>query len=162
MEQLPRRLQPIAMLRALGLRHSEIGDITGDTPTRIAVLVARANLEIREILSDRAFHEHGQSPRAQRLWQLEHEQPAWLVEKLGRVPRATRRSMPQSEHRRSWRRAALALDDLRTLVGPERLDEALASRPREPELRRPHEVARRAIEDLDHYRTPDLGRRLED
>jgi DNA-directed RNA polymerase specialized sigma24 family protein len=112
-KRLPPRLQRIAMLRALGLRHAEIGEVTGDSATRVVQLVARANLEIGEMLGERAFHELNSSPRAERLWQLEHEQPAWLVEKLGRMPPATRRKVCQNELRRAWRRAAPALDDRR-------------------------------------------------
>ena len=39
LEQLPPRLQRIAMLRALGLRHNEIGELTGDSKTKVGQLV---------------------------------------------------------------------------------------------------------------------------
>ena len=120
LEQLPPRLQRIAMLRALGLRHSEIGELTGDSKTKVAQLVGRANLEIYDILAQRDHHERESSPRAERLWQLEHEQPKWLVDQLGRLPGRSRKSVSVSTRQRAWRRAALALDDLRELAGPNR------------------------------------------
>jgi hypothetical protein len=93
-------------------------------------------------------HESSRSPRAERLWELEHEQPAWLTAKIGPLPRASRRSVANSARRRAWRRAALALDDFRELVGPERLDESLASTSQEPALRGPFSTARRALDEF--------------
>jgi RNA polymerase sigma factor (sigma-70 family) len=148
--QLPPRLQRIAMMRALGLRYREIGELTGDTVTRVAQLVAQANAQIYDIIAERAHHERESAPRAERLWQLEHEQPAWLVEQLGRVPRSYNRRLSLGTRLRTWRRAALALDDLRELVGPRRFVEALRTRPQDPELRRAHDVARRALDDHAH------------
>src|SRR4051794_30202678 len=116
--ELPPRLQRIAMLRALGLKYSEISEITGDSPSRVGVLVTRANLQVYEIIAERARHERASSPRAERLWQLERQQPKWLVDELGRLPRVTHRNTDSlSTRRRAWRRAALALDDLREAVG---------------------------------------------
>jgi hypothetical protein len=151
MQELPPRLQRIAMLRALGLRYSDISEITGDTPTRVAQLVARANLQIGEIITERNHHERTDSPRAKRLWQLEHEQPQWLVDQIGRLPNLSRHIEGHTTRRRAWRRAALALDDLRQLVGSDRLADTLANRPADQDLRRPHELARRAIDELHHH-----------
>jgi RNA polymerase sigma factor (sigma-70 family) len=79
-QELPPRLQRIAMLRALGLRYNEISEITGDSRTRVGALVTRANMQISEIILERNRHERSDSPRAERLWQLEREQPQWLVD----------------------------------------------------------------------------------
>src|SRR3954447_7492843 len=38
-QEVPPRLQRIAMLRALGLRYTEISEVTGDSPNRVAQLV---------------------------------------------------------------------------------------------------------------------------
>jgi hypothetical protein len=160
--QLPPRLQRMAMLRALGLTYADISQVTGDSPTRVAQLVARANLEIHEIRRERAHHERESSPRAERLWELEHRQLDWLVGKLGRLPRTTRRTQSQATRQRAWRRAALALDDLRNCVRPERFDVALATTPREPVARRLHELAHRALDELQHARTRERGRRIGD
>jgi len=76
------------MLRALGLRHREISEITGDRPNRVARLIANPNLKIYEILEERAHDatvEHA-SPRAERLWQLERDTPSWLISGIGRAP----------------------------------------------------------------------------
>jgi DNA-directed RNA polymerase specialized sigma24 family protein len=155
--EIPPRLQRIALLRALGLKYDEISEITGDSKARVGVLVSRANLEIYEIIAERARHERSSSPRAERLWQLEREQPEWLVDELGQPPKLARHNTESlSTRRRAWRRAALALDDLREAVGPERFGEALASPPREPGLRRLHETARRTLDELErgHEQTP--------
>jgi RNA polymerase sigma factor (sigma-70 family) len=147
-QELPPRLRQIAMLRALGLRYSEISEITGDSRTRVNALVTRANMQISDIIIERNRHERSDSPRAERLWQLEHEQPQWLVDQIGRLPSLARRTEGHSVRRRTWRRAALALDDLRELVGTERLADVLTTRPIDPGLRRPHELALRAIDEL--------------
>src|SRR3954471_17014293 len=52
--ELPPRLQRIAMLRALGLRHAEISEITGDSQARVGHLITRANAGIAEIIADRS------------------------------------------------------------------------------------------------------------
>jgi hypothetical protein len=151
--QLPPRLQRIAMLRALGLRYREIGELTGDTPTRVNQLVSQANAEIYEIIAERDHHERESAPRAERLWLLEHEQPAWLVDEIGRPPKCSRRAVSLSTKLRIWRRAALALDDLRELTGPKRFAEALRTQPPQPELRRAHDIARRALLEFERQRT---------
>jgi DNA-directed RNA polymerase specialized sigma24 family protein len=66
--RLSPRLQQIAMLRALGLRHTEISEITGDTPLRVSQLSSRANIEIYEVLAERSHTVEHASPRAERLW----------------------------------------------------------------------------------------------
>jgi RNA polymerase sigma factor (sigma-70 family) len=162
LERLPPRLQQVALLRALGMRHREVGEITGDSPVRVGQLIARANLEIYEVLGERSHETEHVSPRAQRLWELERDQPSWLTERIGRTPRASRRSIAQSEQRRSWRRAALALDDYRSALGPERFDDASDERPADPQLRAHHDAARRAVDELAHARGRSNGRGLGD
>ena len=163
LERLPLRLQRIAMLRALGLRHTEISEITGDSPLRVGQLISRANFEIHEVLTERARTVEHVSPRAERLWELERDQSSWLTERIGSAPRSNRnRSAGQTAARRAWRRAALALDDYRTAIGPRRFREAGDVAPVEPELRRQHEAARRAIAALAHARGRSIGRGLGD
>ena len=53
------------MLRALGLHHAEISKITGDTPTRVAQLIAQANMRIYEHLQERSLDTERLSPRGQ-------------------------------------------------------------------------------------------------
>ena len=101
LERLSPRLRRIAMLRALGLMHREISEITGDSQVRVAQLIARANFEIYEVLAERAHETEHVSPRAARLWELERDQPTWLTDRIGRAPRSSRRSVGQTEQRRA-------------------------------------------------------------
>jgi hypothetical protein len=156
------RLQQIALLRALGLRHAEISGITGDTPTRVAQLIAQANMRIYEHLEERSMDTRELSPRAKRLWELERDQPRWLTSRIGRAPQSTRRSTSQGETRRAWRRAALALDDYRTAIGRLRFDEAAEVPPADPDHARLHDFARRAVDNLTHVRGRCIGRGLGD
>jgi hypothetical protein len=155
-------LQRIAMLRALGLRHAEISGITGDTPTRVAQLIAQANMRIYEHLEERSIDTRELSPRAKRPWELERGQPRWLTSRIGRAPQSTRRSTSQGETRRAWRRAALALDDYRTAIGRRRLEEAADVPPAEPDHARLHFLSRRAVDNLTHVRGRCVGRGLGD
>ncbi len=120
LERLPERLRRVALLRALGMECSDIGELTGDSKVRVDQLLWRADLHIYEALEERHRTERATpSPRADRLAELEANPPGWLVERIGRAPRAVRRNVAQSETRRLWRRAALALNDLREVAGPE-------------------------------------------
>jgi DNA-directed RNA polymerase specialized sigma24 family protein len=163
LERLPDRLRRIAMLRALGLQHREIGDITGDSPVRVAQLVSRANVKICEVVAERDIQSPDVSPRARRLWELEHEQPQWLTDRIGKVPVVNRKTAGQTVSRRAWRRAAIAIDDYRKSIGARRFDNA-ALQPPEPGtgLRHQHDVAERAIAELAHVRGRALGRGLGD
>ena len=67
LEHLSPRLQRIALLRALGMRHAEISEITGDTSTRVAQLIAQANTRIYEHLEERSLDTKHLPPRAKRL-----------------------------------------------------------------------------------------------
>ena len=150
------------MLRAFGLQHREISAITGDSPVRVAQLIARANFEIYEVLAERAHEQPHASPRAQRLYELERDQPTWLTDRIGRSPRSSRRSVAQTERRRAWRLAALALDDYRTALGPARFDQLADARPTDERLRQYHDAARHAVDALAHARGRSIGRGLGD
>jgi hypothetical protein len=142
LERLSPRLRRIAMLRALGLMHREISEITGDSQVRVAQLIARANFEIYEVLAERAHETEHVSPRAARLWELERDQPTWLTDRIGRAPRSSRRSVGQTEQRRpasdgSARSQAIAssggTDLARSLLDVHRDSEAsVASEPAAP------------------------------
>jgi hypothetical protein len=150
------------VLRALGLRHAEISEITGDTPTRVAQLIAQANMRIYDHLEERSLETRELSPRAKRLWELERDQPRWLASRIGRAPQSTRRSASQGERRRAWRRAALALDDYRTAIGRRRFDEAAEVPPADRDDARLYELTRRAVDNLTHVRGRCIGRGLGD
>ena len=95
--QLSPRLQRVALSRALGLRHNDIAELTGDSPTRVNQLILRANDAIHDILAARRHATHQPAPRAQRLWELERDPPRWLVEKI----RAARTPLAQDRRPRS-------------------------------------------------------------
>jgi DNA-directed RNA polymerase specialized sigma24 family protein len=143
--RLPLRLQRIALLRALGFRHEEIGQLTGYSTSRVHALVKHANRKVSEILVERSRSDESWPPRAERLWQLENRPPEWLVRKLGR-PILVRGRVPSPSVRRlAWRRAALALDDYRQAAGPARFEAMTDERPSEPALRGLHAKAIRAV-----------------
>jgi len=159
--QLPRRLRRVALMRALGLRRADIVEVTGESATRVDKLISNANLLIDETLAEWAHAERPASPRAERLWQIEHEPPDWLIQRIGRPLRPSRRVAGQTEVRRAWRRAALALDDLRTAVGSEAFDEMRPDSLTEPGLRTLHIAAATAVAAYDGVRAPDHGRHCE-
>jgi RNA polymerase sigma factor (sigma-70 family) len=144
--KLPLRLRRVAFLRAVGLPHREIGELTGDSPTRVHKLVTRANDRIQEIQAARRRPDPERSPRAERLWQLESAPPQWLVEQIGAPTRLSRRMAGETSRRRAWRRAALALDDYRELAGDEAVKALSSEAPEDRELRAAHTLAVRAVD----------------
>jgi DNA-directed RNA polymerase specialized sigma24 family protein len=156
LDRLPERLPRVALRHALGLRHTDIGRLTGDTPTRVGQLISRANQHIYELLEERARQCPDAPPRARRLADLEQRPPRWLVERIGRPPRAVARNVALSGTRRAWRRAALALDDLRQAAGPDFDTSRRAAEPRFAELQA-RAVA--AVGELDQERARERARR---
>jgi DNA-directed RNA polymerase specialized sigma24 family protein len=150
LDRLPERLRRVALLRALGMRHKDISELTGDSPARVGQLIFRANVRIYEVLEERARQQPDLPPRAKRLAELEERQPAWLTEEIGRPPRMRRQKPGFPELRRSWRRAALALDDLRAARVAGSVDLTLTQRAADAvsELRRQR----------DRYAGRDVGR----
>jgi hypothetical protein len=116
---LPMRLREVALRRAFGLSHAEIVDVTGNSPRRVQKLITQANYLMDEHLADRKHAERPSSPRAERLYRLEREAPQWLVGEIGPPVRPTVRKGGTGT-RRDWRRAAPALDDYRSALGPGR------------------------------------------
>jgi DNA-directed RNA polymerase specialized sigma24 family protein len=53
LSRLDVRLQRVALLRALGLKHAEIAQLTGESRTRVDRLLVRAHEAIREVLDER-------------------------------------------------------------------------------------------------------------
>jgi DNA-directed RNA polymerase specialized sigma24 family protein len=154
LEHLPERLQRIALLRALGMRHKDISELTGDSPVRVGQLIVRANDHIYGVLDERAHQQRQLPQRAQRLEQLERRPPSWLTERIGRPPSRGRRNISQSATRRAWRRAALALDDFRAAGGFGEV-----SRDQPDKLQQLRELADTAVADLKRVRQ--IGRGCE-
>lgn len=156
------RLQRIALMRGLGFRYSDISAITGDSRSRIGQLTSLANQEISHMLATRRNSIASNSPRAQRLLELESDPPEWLTERIGRLPKNSRRVAGSTHTRRVWRRAAVALDDLRSAVGADDFPRALALPPRDADLRRLHDTASRALAELTQTRSREMGRLIDD
>jgi hypothetical protein len=118
-----------------------VGELTGDSATRVHQLVARASHDIDEIRAERE-HEHRRfPPRAERLWELETNPPEWLVVKIGRPVKLSRKFSGRAEQRRQWRRAALALDDYRRMAGAEGFEKMTTDPPANLALREGHAAA---------------------
>jgi hypothetical protein len=67
----------------------------------------------------------------------------------------------QTEVRRPWRRAALALDELRTVVGPEAFDAMRPDSPTDPGPRKLQLAAADAVAEYDRLRAPGHDRLCE-
>jgi len=135
------RLQRIALLRALGHTHHQIGELTGDSATRVHQLVVRASDEVDEIRAERQRGSRAGAPRADRLRELEQHPPQWLIAKIGPSVKLSRKVSGRSEQRRQWRRAALALDDYRRAAGAEGFEAMTADPPANPALHSSHAAA---------------------
>jgi DNA-directed RNA polymerase specialized sigma24 family protein len=149
LSKLSPRLQRIALMRALGLKHREIGVLTGDSTGRVRALLGQANERIYDVLAVRAHESDQGSPRADRLWQLEHDPPKWLIEKIGRPVKLNRRVAGRTARRRAWLRAALALDDYRNVAGSSEFEAMTDKAPADPALRAPHAHAVCAVENFE-------------
>jgi RNA polymerase sigma factor (sigma-70 family) len=146
LEQLPPRLRRIAFLKATGHRYEDIGEITGDSRTRVSQLVRRANDHIQAALEELDVAVKEPPPRAKRLRELEEAPPQWLVREIGRPPRGFKRQNAFATRLLSWRRAALAIEDFRQLTGFDSQVRALGLRPREERHAEAFDTAVRAIE----------------
>ena len=149
LKELPPRLQRVAMLRALGFKHREISEVTGDSLNRVNVLVRRVNDKLSDLHEDRLREQPAVSTRAGRLRELEQEQPEWLTDRIGPLPGHKRGSFAgESVKRRAWRRAALALDDYRAALGSDDLPDLPVTPPSDPSLRTIVDRALRAVTEL--------------
>jgi len=128
-------------LRALGHTHHQIGELTGDSATRVHQLVVRASDEVDEIRAERQRGSRAGAPRADRLRELEQHPPEWLIAKIGPSVKLSRKVSGRSEQRRQWRRAALALDDYRRAAGAEGFEAMTADPPANPALHSSHAAA---------------------
>ena len=140
-----------------GISHPEIVEATGFTPRRLQKLITQANYLMDEHVADRRHAEKPSSPRAERLYRLERETPAWLVAEIGPPVRPTVRR-GGTEARRDWRRAALALDDYRSAIGPKRFGTERLAPPADRSLRHVYAAALFAVRDMARHRVASLER----
>ena len=163
LEQLPPRLRRIAFLRGTGLPYRDIAEITGDSVSRVGVLVTRANDQMRRTLEAELDQERDLPPRARRLRELEDAPPTWLVAEIGPIPRSKGRRESNATRTLFWRRAALAIDDYRAITGFADDKRGLGDRPADSASQRAFDVAVRAIEEINVRRrtSQDLDRGVE-
>ena len=152
LEQLPPRLRRIAFLRATGHKYREIGEITGDSRTRISQLVRRANEHIREAVRELDASEVELPPRAERLRDFEASPPRWLVREIGRPPHGRGGRRGHATRLLDWRRAALAVDDYRQMTGFDSQVRALGLRPRDERFAQAFDSACHAVETVNRQR----------
>jgi len=160
LEQLPPRLRRIAFLRAAGMQYREIGAITGDSERRVNQLVARANLNIYDVLARMRNADRDLPPRAKRLQELENAPPHWLTAEIGRPPRSHNRRVAYANRLLAWRRAALAIDDYRAVTHVDAGGGGLGQRPSDPDQRRAFDLAQRAVDGFNAARTTTKAREL--
>ena len=89
------------------------------------------------------------SPRAARLRELEDDPPQWLTSTIGKCPA---RSKCSAGVVLAWRRAALAIEDYRTISCHDSPTDAIGLAPAEPAARRAYVRAQRAILDVTNER----------
>lgn len=128
LKRLPPRLKRTAFLRAVDLRYDEIGEITGDSATRVGQLIAAANSRLLETRAERNREGRPAAPRAQRLAELERTPPSWLTSRIGAAPTLDRK-VGRATQLLEWRRAALAIDDYRRDYAPNLADSPPEHRP---------------------------------
>ena len=114
----------------------------GIQPDQVDRLLRAAAVQLAEVNENRHDRERPvASPRAARLRELEDDPPEWL-----RTPSALPgRSKSSAGVMLAWRRAALAIEDYRTVSGHDSPTEAIGHVPSEPAARRAYVRAQRAI-----------------
>jgi RNA polymerase sigma factor (sigma-70 family) len=146
--RLKPRLREVTLLNAIGMKFHEIADAKGISQTRVDQLRRRAQVELYAAAAEQRSERGHDAPRAARLAQLERDTPDWLLEKIGRPPRGRKHPVANLL---AWRRAAVALDDLR------QAREDTLSRPAEGgQLVRLRERAERATAHFQELRHPEL------
>ncbi len=146
LRRLPERLQGVVLLNALLGRHQDVADVLGVSRQRVAQLVHLSAAHLLRLTEKRAAAERPvASPRLARLRELEEFSPAWLIDTIGQPPNPGKSAAGVSL---AWRRATLAIDDHRRLMGHASLRDALGPVPSEPAARRSYARAQRAIEQV--------------
>jgi DNA-directed RNA polymerase specialized sigma24 family protein len=150
LRRLPPLLQEVVMVRSQVWRHADVAEAMGLSRQRVAELLVKAALRVSQLNEERHGDERPvASPRAARLRELEDEPPAWLTSAIGMRPA---RSKSASGVVLAWRRAALVIDDYRRAYSHDSPTDAIGSTPIEPEARREHQRAERAIAEVAHER----------
>ncbi len=130
--ELPARQREVLLLHAAGWTYEEIGQQLGVSNSRVDQLMSRASTRMREM---DILEQDANSPRAQRLRELERAPHAYLTASIGNPPRPSRKQGGE-QLLREWKRLTLAIEDYRETrgisdralpLGPETKDPAQAT-----------------------------------
>jgi len=143
LQLLPPRLQQVVLVNSQVWKQAEAAEILGVSRQRVAQLLVEAALEVAALNEKRHAEQRPvASPRSARLRELETRPPAWLTAAIGTLPA---RSKSSAGVVLAWRRAALAIDDYRTLACHDDADTSIGPRPIQPAAQRAWVRAERAI-----------------
>jgi hypothetical protein len=146
LRRLPPQLQQVVLIRSQVWKQDDVADVMGISQQRVAALLVDAALKVAELNEERHEQERPvASPRAARLRELEDAPPPWLTSAIGTRPG---RSKSSSGVVLAWRRAVLAIDDYRRVCGHHSAADAIGPTPIEPDARRFHQHAERAIAEV--------------
>jgi DNA-directed RNA polymerase specialized sigma24 family protein len=150
LKKLPPALQRVVLIRSQVWKQEEVAEVMGIRPDQVEQLLRAAAVQLAEVNESRHDRERPvASPRAARLRELEDDPPAWLTSAIGRCPA---RSKSSAGVVLAWRRAALAIEDYRTISCHDSPTEAIGLAPSEPAARRAYARAQRAMGEVSNER----------
>ena len=140
----------MVLIRSQVWKQEEVAEVMGIRPDQVERLLRAAAVQLAEVNESRHDRERPvASPRAARLRELEDDPPEWLTSAIGRCPARSKSSVGVVL---AWRRAALAIEDYRTVSCHESPTEAIGLAPSEPAARRSYVRAQRAIGEVSNER----------
>jgi DNA-directed RNA polymerase specialized sigma24 family protein len=146
LDKLPERLRAVVLVRSQVGTHADVAEVLGISRQRVAFLLQHVTVALRDISERRIEAERPvASPRAARLRELEDNPPTWLVNEIGRNGG---RGKNDAGTKLAWRRAALAIDDYRSVSGWDSSSRGIGPTPIDFTARGALQRAERAITQL--------------
>ena len=146
LKRLPPALQRVVLIRSQVWKQEEVAEVLGVRPDQVDRLLRAAAVQLAEVNENRHDRERPvASPRAARLARA-RGRPARVADERDRQVPA--RSKSSAGVVLAWRRAALAIDDYRTISCHDSPTEAIGLAPSEPAARRAYVRAQRAIAEV--------------
>jgi hypothetical protein len=146
LKKLPPMLHEVVVVRSQVWKQADVAEAMGLSRQRVGEMLVNAALRVSQLNEERHEDERPvASPRAARLRELEDEPPVWLTNAVGMRPG---RSKSSSGVVLAWRRAALMIDDYRRMCCYDAATDAIGPTPTDPEARRFHQRAERAITEV--------------
>jgi DNA-directed RNA polymerase specialized sigma24 family protein len=146
LKRLPPALQRVVLIRSQVWKQEEVAEVMGIRVDQVDRLLRAAAVQLAEVNENRHERERPvASPRAARLRELEDDPPEWLTNVIGKRPN---RSKSSAGVVLAWRRAALAIEDYRTVSCHSSPTEAIGLAPAVPAASRAYVRAQRAIGDV--------------